>query len=964
MNDIHQLIKQEGTQYGNVFPKAYVQGITDKNSGKTLDEILSNFNMYFLSYDGDIKNTRFQVPLNIRKKGLWVTYINLKGNVVTEWYNNNSVEDKDWENSDNWIDGSNMLSGDLAISSEGYWVINGVNTKLPARGKEGITPLLRGFNGKLQVSYNNGESFNYLDLPTFVKEDNEDIKAVIDSNGIKELKFADKAYNPAEFSGLGRVILRKNIIQGKNVLTQEMINKPNTVYEIRYDFDLNDATINVPENCTLDFQGGSLKNGTLNNIKYIIANKDSVIFKSINVNGLMLAYTKWFDILPNLNISKADNIQRLLDMNISTVLFNDGVYYIDKPLQPKINQIINLEGTNPGLNKNTDYWYTNFDGKGVVLAPKEGVSAFIINCYCSIIGGVVDYNFKHNFEIDNGCQQTAIFIDYANANIRGTHISCAIHDYYKESVNKNHNSIGIRIGSSNNNVKGSAFNIYIDSDIKHFGIGYQIDEWVTNDLDVNLWCTSTYYNGCIWNCKRALDIKGGQGSFFKGMIQSGLTDFSDNVFVNIATTQCIFDMYIWDFNQSHGNNRYIYINKNLNHIANHIINEYKFKIKWTDNTILGGDNNYLYNKYFKNICGKGELSNYTYIESNIDNILLGADKIHKVEFFKDGVKQQTKSELFSLFDYKYESWERGEWKIKIIFSNLVNLPFIAVNCNSHTINSMKLIQYYNNNQVKTSEEIMMEKIGNNINNTGFNGYYYSRELDNSRNIYYNDIKDLSNNLPHTEAIEFVFNLTEENNIDVISLFIAKDLKNKNSNYFVSPFKDNVLYSNYSFEQNWNNKENYDNRDINSIRIPTIKWVPQPINENNGILMCRYEENNGSFLESILYNKNNELIHQRFISYTPTYRYGDNHFQNLAKKSLTINDIGYSFFNTTLNKQFIWNGTDFINNDGTNINTLKKGTTAQRPTGVQIGFTYKDTDLNKWIIWNGEAWENIDGTALV
>ena len=264
MNDIHQLIKQEGTQYGNVFPKAYVQGITDKNSGKTLDEILSNFNMYFLSYDGDIKNTRLQVPLNIRKKGLWVTYINLKGNVVTEWYNNNSVEDKDWENSDNWIDGSNMLSGDLAISSEGYWVINGVNTKLPARGKEGITPLLRGFNGKLQVSYNNGESFNYLDLPTFVKEDNEDIKAIIDSSGIKELKFADKAYNPAEFSGLGRVILRKNIVQGKNVLTQEMINKPNTVYEIRYDFDLSGATINVPEGCVLKFEGGSLKNGTVN----------------------------------------------------------------------------------------------------------------------------------------------------------------------------------------------------------------------------------------------------------------------------------------------------------------------------------------------------------------------------------------------------------------------------------------------------------------------------------------------------------------------------------------------------------------------------------------------------------------------------------------------------------------------------------------------------------------------------
>ena len=43
--------------------------------------------------------------------------------------------------------------------------------------------------------------------------------------------------------------------------------------------------------------------------------------------------------------------------------------------------------------------------------------------------------------------------------------------------------------------------------------------------------------------------------------------------------------------------------------------------------------------------------------------------------------------------------------------------------------------------------------------------------------------------------------------------------------------------------------------------------------------------------------------------------------------------------------------------------LKKGTTSQRPTGVQIGYTYKDTDLGKWIIWGGDTWENIDGNPL-
>lgn len=52
----------------------------------------------------------------------------------------------------------------------------------------------------------------------------------------------------------------------RNILTPIMINQPNTIYEIRYDFDLNGETINVPENCTLKFEGGSISNGTIRNV--------------------------------------------------------------------------------------------------------------------------------------------------------------------------------------------------------------------------------------------------------------------------------------------------------------------------------------------------------------------------------------------------------------------------------------------------------------------------------------------------------------------------------------------------------------------------------------------------------------------------------------------------------------------------------------------------------------------------
>lgn len=47
----------------------------------------------------------------------------------------------------------------------------------------------------------------------------------------------------------------------------------------------------------------------------------------------------------------------------------------------------------------------------------------------------------------------------------------------------------------------------------------------------------------------------------------------------------------------------------------------------------------------------------------------------------------------------------------------------------------------------------------------------------------------------------------------------------------------------------------------------------------------------------------------------------------------------------------------------NYPIVTKGTTAERPTDIQIGFQYYDTTLKKYIVWNGTNWTNMDGTAL-
>lgn len=122
----------------------------------------------------------------------------------------------------------------------------------------------------------NGESYGNA-----TPADEEDITA---ESG--NLKLRDRAYDAANFSGKGYTILRKNIVDGKNILTQEMISEPNTVYEIRYDFDLNGAEVTVPDGCVLKFEGGNLSNGRLDlNQCQVLSRTNESPFEEISVTN-------------------------------------------------------------------------------------------------------------------------------------------------------------------------------------------------------------------------------------------------------------------------------------------------------------------------------------------------------------------------------------------------------------------------------------------------------------------------------------------------------------------------------------------------------------------------------------------------------------------------------------------------------------------------------------------------------
>ena len=188
-----------------------------------------------------------QVPEDIRMVGLKVSFLNNSGLVET-WEFAGGV----FENIENWKSNEDKLTDirDEAIDK----IKDAESDAISNFSSQRVTPDMLSESTKQFINASGGGTINNL-------ADDEDLVSVDKGESLSVLKFADRAYNPDRFSGKGYKILRRNIIDGKNILTQEMINQPDTIYEIRYDFDLDGAEISIPEGCILKFNGGQIAMG-------------------------------------------------------------------------------------------------------------------------------------------------------------------------------------------------------------------------------------------------------------------------------------------------------------------------------------------------------------------------------------------------------------------------------------------------------------------------------------------------------------------------------------------------------------------------------------------------------------------------------------------------------------------------------------------------------------------------------
>lgn len=104
MKDIQQLIKKnnQGGGYGNIFPLTFLDAVKDKATGAILKDILAGFNVYFLAYTGSPETTRLTVPTLLRRKGLIIVYITYDDLLITEQYTAVPIDNITWQNSNNW----------------------------------------------------------------------------------------------------------------------------------------------------------------------------------------------------------------------------------------------------------------------------------------------------------------------------------------------------------------------------------------------------------------------------------------------------------------------------------------------------------------------------------------------------------------------------------------------------------------------------------------------------------------------------------------------------------------------------------------------------------------------------------------------------------------------------------------------------------------------------------------------
>lgn len=166
VQQLDKLAKDKNERFP-IYPLTYIQAVYDARTNERLDAILWKCNNVYLPWMGSAGDTRIQLPFWMRRKGVIITYKNLAEETITEKLTYDlCIADDFFRLDSSWtrITDALPVGGNITIGSNGNWFQDGVDTGFKAQGPKGdngLTPMLRTVNNKLQYSYD-GEVWNEI----------------------------------------------------------------------------------------------------------------------------------------------------------------------------------------------------------------------------------------------------------------------------------------------------------------------------------------------------------------------------------------------------------------------------------------------------------------------------------------------------------------------------------------------------------------------------------------------------------------------------------------------------------------------------------------------------------------------------------------------------------------------------------------------------------------------------------
>lgn len=206
----------------------------------------------------------------------------------------------------------------------------------------------------------------------------------IDTNEQGKLQFANRPTT----NGMGYKILRRD----KTFASQ--VGDNDTIYEIRYDFDLGGASVTIPARCVLKFDGGSIKNGTVFFNQTGLLGSPKILCDVLG--KLDVADITWFGAIPEDNTIDCATIINKAQSVSARLIIPDGTFFVKSAIIIDHPNVIDWFGTLSYIGSETDIrvitikrHYISFNMAGS-LSCESGSLSHLNASLTNIIGLTLD----------------------------------------------------------------------------------------------------------------------------------------------------------------------------------------------------------------------------------------------------------------------------------------------------------------------------------------------------------------------------------------------------------------------------------------------------------------------------------------------------------------------------------------------------------------------------------------------